>query len=205
MSPRLTAAALVAAAALTVVPSSAAAAPGATVPGSAAAGTTRVLVEVAPDADPAAVAASHGGRVAHVLREVGRGFVADVPAAAAAALARDPRVVSVEADQVVRADDLLPSGVARIGAALDPGSATAGVGADVAVLDTGIDGSHPDLAVAGGVDCRSGTCVVAAATDPAGHGTHVAGTIGARQDGSGVVGVAPGVRLWSVRDRKSVV
>ena len=35
--------------------------------------------------------------------------------------------------------------------------------------------------------------------DQNGHGTHVAGTIGARDDGEGVVGVAPGVRLWSVR------
>jgi subtilisin family serine protease len=35
--------------------------------------------------------------------------------------------------------------------------------------------------------------------DQHGHGTHVAGTIGARDDGEGVVGVAPGVRLWAAR------
>lgn len=36
-------------------------------------------------------------------------------------------------------------------------------------------------------------------SDGNGHGTHVAGTIGARYNGSGVVGVAPGIRLYSVR------
>jgi subtilisin family serine protease len=37
-----------------------------------------------------------------------------------------------------------------------------------------------------------------------GHGTHVAGTIGAKDDGNGVVGVAPGVRLWAVRDVNNI-
>jgi subtilisin len=35
--------------------------------------------------------------------------------------------------------------------------------------------------------------------DKNGHGTHVAGTIGALDDGKGVVGVAPGARIWSVK------
>jgi subtilisin family serine protease len=40
-------------------------------------------------------------------------------------------------------------------------------------------------------------------TDQYGHGTHVAGIIGAKDDGVGVVGVAPGIRLYSVRDLDS--
>ena len=69
------------------------------------------------------------------------------------------------------------------------------VDADVAVLDTGIDPTHPDLNVVGGVDC-TGTGSWA---DDHGHGTHVAGTIGALDNGIGVVGVAPGTRLWAVK------
>src|SRR5204863_7846533 len=41
-------------------------------------------------------------------------------------------------------------------------------------------------------------------SDGFGHGTHVAGTIGAKDDGAGVVGVAPGVRVWSVRVENSL-
>ncbi|MEY3007251.1 MAG: hypothetical protein RI942_1593, partial [Pseudomonadota bacterium] len=85
------------------------------------------------------------------------------------------------------------------------------VDADVAVLDTGIDREHPDLNVVGGVDCTATTGNGPAwkrtyfcdgtrnGDDDQYHGTHVAGTIGALDDGSGVVGVAPGVRLWAVK------
>jgi subtilisin len=69
------------------------------------------------------------------------------------------------------------------------------VNVDVAVLDTGIDLAHPDLVVAGGRNCASGKSYA----DGNGHGTHVAGTIGAKDDANGVVGVAPGARLWAVR------
>ena len=70
-------------------------------------------------------------------------------------------------------------------------------GVNVAVLDTGIDSSHPDLEVAGGVNCTNDK--LDATSDPAGHGTSVAGIIGALQNGVGIVGVAPDARLWSVR------
>ena len=71
------------------------------------------------------------------------------------------------------------------------------VDADVAIFDTGIDPTHTDLVVAGGYNCTSSNR--ASWMDQHGHGTHVAGTVGARDDADGVVGVAPGVRLWAVR------
>jgi len=71
---------------------------------------------------------------------------------------------------------------------------TMGQSVKVAVLDTGIESTHPDLAAA--IDAledftgsRSGPL------DQQGHGTHTAGTIGARKNGLGVVGVAPECRL----------
>lgn len=71
---------------------------------------------------------------------------------------------------------------------------TRGAGVTVAVLDTGIDETHPDLADA--IDeARDFTRARSGASDRVGHGTHVAGTIGARQNELGVVGVAPECRL----------
>ena len=70
----------------------------------------------------------------------------------------------------------------------------------VAVIDTGIDGNHSDLNVVGHADMvGNSTPSDAHDGDGNGHGTHVAGTIGALANGAGVAGVAPGVPLHSVR------
>ena len=75
-----------------------------------------------------------------------------------------------------------------------------GEGTVVAVLDTGVDASHEDLAgnVLPGYDAIQGA--PGATTDPNGHGTHVAGTIVAHTgNGRGVAGAAPGVHILPVR------
>ncbi len=94
------------------------------------------------------------------------------------------------------AAEMLPWGVNRIDAER-AWEVTRGAGIKVAVIDTGIDHLHHDLSLnfAGGVSFVPGESF----TDDNGHGTHVAGIIGARQDGSGVVGVAPNCRLYSVK------
>jgi hypothetical protein len=66
----------------------------------------------------------------------------------------------------------------------------------VAIVDTGI-ATHPDLNVVGGFNCS--TSDPTAWRDKQSHGTHVAGIVGALDNGIGVVGVAPGVRLWAVK------
>jgi subtilisin len=77
------------------------------------------------------------------------------------------------------------------------------VDVDVAVIDTGVDFQHPDLNVVGGVNCAGGSPFTkkckSGGDDDHYHGTHVAGTIGAIDNGIGVVGVAPGARLWAVK------
>jgi subtilisin len=109
---------------------------------------------------------------------------------------------------------VLPTGVDRVNAELSPTAAiatpdggTVGTGdsqspeaelaVDVAVIDTGVDLDHPDLNVhtAGAKNCSTGR----SADDGNGHGTHVAGTIAARDNTEGVAGVAPGARIWPVR------
>ena len=87
----------------------------------------------------------------------------------------------------------------------------------VGILDTGVDGSHPDIAPnfnralsrnftvdnpVTGIDdgpCEVPSCVDPPDVDDDGHGTHVAGTIGAALNGIGVGGVAPGVELVNIR------
>lgn len=72
--------------------------------------------------------------------------------------------------------------------------ATQGEGVRVALLDTGIDESHPDLN--GAIDdVRDFTGSRAGAADRNGHGTHTAGIVAARKNERGVVGVSPECRL----------
>lgn len=166
------------------------------------------IVTVAPGISPDAVAADHGRRlgaeVDHVYRSAGRGYAGRMSSSAAAAARRDGRVRAVVPDRVVRlaakpgggsgggsAGESVPTGVARVA-----GGVAAGRGVPVAVVDTGIDLTHPDLVVGAGINCSSGSSY----GDGNGHGTHVAGTIGAvGGNGRGVVGVAPGTTVHPVR------
>lgn len=86
-------------------------------------------------------------------------------------------------------------------AALHVGAAwamTRGSGTRVAIIDTGVDASHPDLA---GRLAAPQTDLVGDGQvgDPHGHGTFLAGIVGAKQDRTGVVGVAPAASLLSFR------
>ena len=69
---------------------------------------------------------------------------------------------------------------------------------NVAVIDTGVQYTHPDIAP----NWAGGYNAITKSNDPMddnGHGTHVSGTIAAADNAIGVVGVAPAVRLWGVK------
>src|SRR5205814_2316485 len=94
----------------------------------------------------------------------------------------------------------VPSGVSRINDTARINGTDQRVNVNVAILDSGIDTTHPDLHVAGGVNCSSQvTGWNPPYLDGNGHGTYVAGIVGALDNSSGVVGVAPGANLWAVR------
>ncbi len=142
---------------------------------------------------------------AHALK----GFAASMSTAQLAAVKADPAVAFVEPDITFAAtgmvalgeNETLPPGIRRIGAATATQVHSAS-GVAVAELDTGIDLANSDLNAVSGVNCiKSGT----PAQDDNGHGTNVAGIIAARDQGStvvggaGVVGVAPGTKLYAVK------
>ena len=132
-----------------------------------------------------------------------QGLAAQLTSAQAARLAADPDVAFLTPDQIVQAvgavplasGDTAPTGVRRIEAAT-PATARQASTVNVAVIDTGVDLTHPDLNAVSGKNCVSSGI---SAQDDNGHGTHVAGTIGAKNNGSGVVGVVPGTRIYAVK------
>ncbi len=153
------------------------------------------------------------GELGLIYRHALKGYSAQLSKADAAALTRDPRVKYVTPDRWAESfEQTMPTGVGRIFA---PENETLQINeeedewvdADVAVIDTGIDNfEHPELNVAGHTICipvdfdaEVSGCQDDEGTDGHYHGTHVAGTIGAVDDDSGVVGVAPGARLWGVK------
>lgn len=172
------------------------------------------IVVLHDGADAGAVAAEHKRKAgATVLDTYGAaidGYTARLSESELRKVKADPRVDYVTQDEegVPIEAQTLPPGINRIDADISATALLAGngdgaaVGGNVAVYDTGVQSNHPDLDVAGGVNCLGPTDPTyndGTINDQHGHGTHIAGTIGAKDDANGVVGVAPGVRVWSVR------
>ena len=164
---------------------------------------------------PTGVAKEHGRKygveASSVYRHALKGYSAKVPAAGLDRLLSDPKVAFVEPDRegsLATAcpqpagslpTQCTPTGIDRIDADVSTtvsGDGSGQVNVNIAVLDSGIDASHPDLNVAGAVKCDPGK--TQPTEDLEGHGTFVAGVAAARDNGVGVVGVAPGARLWAV-------
>lgn len=151
------------------------------------------------------------GNATHVYENSIRGFAARLSPQAAAALARNPNVAYVERDQVAvlapppgkgpgdgggGGGESTPYGIARVNGGVS------GAGRVACVIDSGVDLDHPDL----NVDVAASRTFITNgkdadnADDLNGHGTHVAGTIGAiGGNGQGVIGVAEGATIIAVK------
>jgi subtilisin family serine protease len=178
-------------------------------PTKASAGSTARYVVVLNDraGDPATAAAEQSARyglqVGHVYRAALRGYSAVVPDQNLERLQGDPAVAFVEPDKPAEvlarpggSPQTLPTGIDRIDGDLSSaksGDGSGSVSTPIAIIDTG-SGPHRDLNVVGGTSCVGGN-----SRDGNGHGTHVAGIAAAKDDGAGVVGVAPGAPIYSVR------
>lgn len=160
------------------------------------------VVVLDPNSNGNDLATAHGAF--HRYTAVFNGFAARLPPQAVQALQNNPNVLSIEpAFTVTAVAETLPAGVDRIDAERAHALGQAGAGVRVAVVDTGIDLDHPDLAA--NIDLGlSRTFVSSGATtvggdDDQGHGTHVAGTIAAIDNDVQVIGVAPSATLIALK------
>jgi len=162
--------------------------------------TNRVL-ETASD-----MAVDHAVKVDHVYTHALHGFAGEMSDAQAHLLKRDPRVLYVEPDHwitlprpkvapaVTTQAQTLPWGVSFVG-----GIITGVVPHTVYIIDTGLDLTHPELNIDRN---RSRNFVMRGKNTPNdgnGHGTHCGGIVGAKNNTTGVVGVAPNALLVAIR------
>jgi subtilisin len=141
---------------------------------------------------------SHGGKEKksfHLIPAIS----AQLPEDKIEKLKKDPKIAYIEKERIYKAADEYSDswGVQHIGAQPVHNQNIYGDGVKVAVLDTGIDCNHPDLVM----NCRGGYDFVYGDSDPIdynGHGTHVSGIIAAKNNGGGVVGVAPNSNIYAV-------
>lgn len=145
--------------------------------------------------------------VGYVYETAVQGFALTADADKAGLLAKDPRVQYVEQNKVIALDPMetgkaedpaksvqaqsTPWGISRVGGAGN------GTGKTAWIIDTGIDLDHNDL----NVNTAKSKAFIGSnsADDGNGHGTHVAGTIAAKNNSTGVVGVAAGASVVAVR------
>jgi serine protease len=182
-------------------------------------GTHRYIVSMKPERGHAAREAKgveFAGRDFEDLRYLDA-FVANLTPAEVEQLRKDPSVRYVEdgelkyhafdyegtTSKTVATEShpinaqVTPYGITMVHAP-DVWNVTRGEGINVAIVDTGIDYTHPELKDI----YQGGYNVYTKTNDPKdddGHGTHVSGIVAAANNNIGTVGVAPGVKLWGVK------
>ncbi len=162
----------------------------------------------------------HGVLRGHFYKKALKGFSARLSSEKLQKVKADPRVLFVSEDREVsilvkdqpreekiprenvrkpkptptQPPQKVPTGVSRIGL----NASNEGEGVGVAVIDTGISLTHPDLKdnIVANKTCVTGT---SSGNDDNGHGSHVAGTIAALNNSVGVIGVAPKAKLLAVK------
>lgn len=150
-----------------------------------------------------AMAAKGQSTLKHVYENSIKGFAVNMPCHAAQnAFGGNSNIASMTPDSIVSVSKGKPGsnnpqqasyGTARVGGPVD------GSGRTAWVIDTGVDLDHPDLNVDASRGFTSITKGGNSMDDAHGHGTHVAGTIGAIDNSIGALGVAPNTTIVPVR------
>ena len=159
--------------------------------------TIQVIIGFHGDIDSTLIA-SYQGQVKHTMQQINAAVIT-IPTTAYDALQNNPNVRYIEEDKYVQLINAqtLPWGVERIGAPQAWPSST-GTGVTIAIVDTGIDYTHLDLAD----NCLPGKSFVDYTSDwmdDNNHGTHCAGIAAAINNNIGVVGVAHTAKVLPVK------
>lgn len=136
-----------------------------------------------------------GGDVKEIYSEVSVAAI-ELPKEAIAQLRQNPSIESIEEDRNIRLNAQIEDwGIQKTNTPQAWNSGFTGKGVKIAVLDSGIT-PHEDLVIAGGV---STVAYTSSYNDDQGHGTHVAGILGARNNNIGVKGVAYESDLYAIK------
>jgi len=172
-----------------------------------------------PKNDRTNTVAAAGGQLRHNYDSLDAAAITVPNANALEALRRNARVSRVVPDFVIHTQakgggrggspppptpvvfdtrQLISTEVQRVG---PPATGSDGAGIGVAVVDSGIDFTHPDLAPAPNASATAfnGITTGASCQDDGGHGTHVSGMIAALNNAIGIVGVAPAATIYCVK------
>jgi len=154
-----------------------------------------------------AMAKSNGGKVSHNFHPFIDVIAVEIPVTALEGISHNPNVLYIEEDAIATTQGHTSSntkylnswGVDHIDADIVAANNNKGAGVKVAVLDSGIDYTHPELDdnyLVGGLDHINND------SDPMDdywHGTHVAGSVAAEKNGIGVVGTGPEISIYAVK------
>ena len=150
------------------------------------------------DKPDAALVKAYGGDVKQQYTII-PAISADIPIKALYGMSHNPKIATIELDAVAHTmGQVTPWGIERIQAPAVHTSGIDGTGINIAIIDTGIDYNHPDLAT----NYIRGYDFINDDGDPMddhGHGTHVAGTVAAIDNNIGVIGAAPGVNIYALK------
>ncbi|WP_198508535.1 S8 family peptidase [Bacillus xiapuensis] len=145
---------------------------------------------------------SHTNSINHVFEELPAAAV-ELTETQQAHLESSPQVERIHYDRKMKTSgQVVPWGYKAVGADKRIPMNLSGKGVKVGILDSGVDTKHPDLQLAGGACMMhkfSPDGCLHSYNDDNGHGTHVAGVIGAKNNSIGVVGIAPQAQLYSIK------
>ncbi|MDG6244785.1 MAG: S8 family serine peptidase [Methanolobus sp.] len=154
-----------------------------------------IMFKANPNAD---IVKAFGGEINYQY-DIVPAIAANLPPKAIAALSRNPNIEFIEPDGIASiVSETTPWGVDRVNAPETHALGFTGDGIKVAIIDTGVDHRHSDLAAnyLGGYDFVN---MDADPMDDHSHGTHVAGTIAALNNDIGVLGVAPLAGFYALK------
>lgn len=132
----------------------------------------------------------------HVYESISAASVT-IPTSSIDVLQNKPNVLKVEPDPIVKTMQQVNSwGYEKVQAPTANSNGWTGKGVKVGIIDTGVRSNHPDLKIAGGISFVNGTSTF---EDDEGHGTHVAGIIGALNNDIGTIGIAPEAEIYAIK------